>query len=166
MRNRVIETPVWALKTRLRCDGLSPAVRASCVEVAGVGSALQPASDGLDRGVDVDAGDDVVAVEKRSPGEDQQVCEAGVQERVVDGLGIAQLAQERARRATRRASRRRENWPTGSRSSSGRAGGVVAVRLTSPGRNTAHHSSWSGDSSTSTWSWPGKSHVNVPGVSS
>jgi ectoine hydroxylase-related dioxygenase (phytanoyl-CoA dioxygenase family) len=50
---------------------------------------------------------------------------------------------------TRRASRRRENWPVGSCSSRGRAGGVVAVRATSRGRNTAHHSSWSGDSSTS-----------------
>ena len=37
-----------------------------------------------------------VAVEKRAPGEYQQVCQAGVEEDVVQRLGIANLSEEGA----------------------------------------------------------------------
>ena len=56
---------------------------------------MQPAGDGVDRGVDVGAGDDIRTVEKCAPGEDQQVREAGVQERIIDRLGVAHLSEER-----------------------------------------------------------------------
>ena len=56
---------------------------------------MQPAGDGVDRGVDVGAGDDIRTIEKCAPGEDQQLREAGVQERIIDRLGVAQLSEER-----------------------------------------------------------------------
>jgi len=44
----------------------------------------------------IGAFDDVVAVEKRAPGEDQQIPEAGIEEDVVERLGIVHLSEERA----------------------------------------------------------------------
>jgi hypothetical protein len=56
---------------------------------------VQPAGDGIDRWMDVGAGDDIRTVEKCAPGEDQQVREAGIQERIIGRLGVAQLSEER-----------------------------------------------------------------------
>src|SRR6266487_4594456 len=44
----------------------------------------------------IGAFDDVVAVEKGAPGEDQQILEAGVEEDVVQRLGIVHLSEEGA----------------------------------------------------------------------
>jgi hypothetical protein len=44
----------------------------------------------------IGAFDDVVAVEKRAPREDQQILEAGVEEDVVQRLGIVRLSEEGA----------------------------------------------------------------------
>jgi len=44
----------------------------------------------------IGAFDDVVAVEKRAPREDQQILEASVEEDVVERLGIVHLSEERA----------------------------------------------------------------------
>ena len=99
LRKRVIETPVWALKMRLRCDGLSPAVRASASRPPALRVGAQQAGDGFDRGVDVDAGDEILALEERAPGGEQEVGEAGVEQRIV-------TCRRRAARATARSSGR------------------------------------------------------------
>src|SRR5438552_12014743 len=44
----------------------------------------------------IGAFDDVVAIEKRAPREDQQILEAGIEEDVVERLGIVHLSEERA----------------------------------------------------------------------
>ena len=64
------------------------------VEAARLGVGAQEAGDGLDCGVDVDAGDVVLAVEERPPGGEQEVGEARVEQREVVLLGVVQLAQE------------------------------------------------------------------------
>jgi hypothetical protein len=76
----VIETPVWALKIRLRWEALRPAALASSSRPPALGSRCS---------------DDVFAVDERPPGEDQQVGEPGVQQRVIDRVGVADLAQQR-----------------------------------------------------------------------
>ena len=96
MRNRLIDTPVCSLNIRLKCDELrrgSPRQRSqiTCVRVGS-----QHASDRLHRRMQIDAFDDVVAVEERSPGEAQQVRQPGVDKNVVHRLRILHFVEEGA----------------------------------------------------------------------
>ena len=73
-----------------------------CLEAAGLRVGTQQAGDGFDRGVDVDTGDEVLALQEGAPGGEQEVGEAGVEQRII---GVAQLVQQAAEL---RGSRRRE----------------------------------------------------------
>ena len=113
----------------------------------------------------IDALDDVVAVEEGSPGEAQEVRQPGVDEDFVHRLRIVHVAEEGAETADPAGVQTARELSDGILLEQGSGLRVVAVRATRAGRNTAHHSTWSEDSSTSTWSCPGKSQVSVPGVS-
>ena len=73
------------------------------VEAARLGIGAQAACDGLDRGVDIDAGDQILALEERAPGEQQQVGEPRVEQRVIDRLMSD---------VQRRSGVTNERWPT------------------------------------------------------
>ena len=76
------------------------AAQAGCAregrEVTRVRVGSQHASDGLDRRMQIDPFDDVVAVEERPPGEAQQVRQADVDESLVHRLRVMDLVEERA----------------------------------------------------------------------
>src|SRR5918993_6018442 len=64
------------------------------VQVAGVRVGVQKTRDSVDPGMNIDASDDVVAVEKRAPGAEQQVGQPDVEQGVIERLGLAQLTEE------------------------------------------------------------------------
>jgi hypothetical protein len=97
------------LNKRLRCEGLRLARQAGKISPGRVGA--QQSSYRLDRRMKIGALDDVVAVEKRVPGEDQQIRDPGVEEGIVERLRIAHLTERAPSRPTRSESRRRENAP-------------------------------------------------------
>ena len=56
----------------------------------------QQASDRLHCRMDIDAFNNVVAIEKRAPGEDEQIRQSGIDKRVILRLGTAHFSEEGA----------------------------------------------------------------------